>query len=39
MTDHSLFARNLSVFDQTHDWRIDSVTNKLVDFSSTGLER
>ena len=39
MTDYSLFARNLSVFGQTHDWRIDPVTNKCADFGSTGLER
>ena len=39
MTDYSLFARNLSVFGQTHDWRIDPVTNKCADFGSAGLER
>ena len=39
MTDYSLFARNQSVFGQTHDWRIDPVTNKCADFGSTGLER
>ena len=39
MTDNSLFARSLSVFGQTHDWRIDPVTNKCADFGSTGLER
>ena len=33
MTDYSLFARNLSVFGQTHDWRIDPVTNKCADLA------
>ena len=32
MTDYSLFARNLSVFGETHDWRIDPVTNKRANF-------
>ena len=37
MTEYSWLARNLSVFSQTHDWRIDPVSNKCADFDSMGL--